>query len=89
VLLLVGIAVDPIEVLAVGVKSPLASGNAIWVENRNNFELVVIKENFGLLIFEVGKLVDQALEHILSWCFSTVDSTGEINHWLILKEGIL
>jgi hypothetical protein len=65
-----------IQVDAVGIKTPLASSHSVCVKHRDDFEYIIVKEDSSLNVFEVGELVNNTLQHILSWCLTAVNSTG-------------
>lgn len=50
-LLGVWVQIKSVQVVVVGVQTVVSSSNTIWVEQGNDFELVLLEEKTGLLRF--------------------------------------
>lgn len=77
-----GIEVEPIQVVVVGVQPVVASSHAIWVQQGYDLELVLLKQNGGLL--GLGKQeVDEAVEDVRALHLARVDSSRQENSGLV------
>ena len=67
------IYVEPIEVVVMRIQTVVASRHSVWIEQRNDFENIPIKQYSCLLSFWQQE-IDDAVEHIwalnLSWMHS-------------------
>ena len=65
------------------VEAPIAASDAIGIKERDNFEDVILKQQFALIVIKRRQLVYQSLQHIRGGRLSAMHPTSEEDSRLI------
>lgn len=84
-----GVFVHPVQIESQRVEAPVASADAIWIQEWNDLEDVMVEQNLRLHVSKIAQLVHHTLQHIAGGRLTTMHSTRQKDHGPVLCHCLL